>query len=255
MPPGVKCKCGNFKILPSQEKQVITNLFIAFAVFQTIGLITLCGITIYYIYQTNVRFFLQVDLLSLVIAVVILGILILVVGWSSAKTDTWMLWLLFHFFMILLLLIEMILSWYSSDVQGFLSAARKTWDTGLDEAISEIEADLQCCGFANSTDSPVDCRESWENGCQRKLQSIMIGIRNTASVSLFVDFVFAMFLDFMGCAICFHPTVVHIGEFVTDDFEAVPMKIPFLEGEPNEQVPLNQEALSIHNSSFFTIPA
>jgi hypothetical protein len=33
-------------------------------------------------------------------------------------------------------------------------------------------------------------------------------MRDVASVSMFVDFVFALFLDFAGCGTCFHPDVI-----------------------------------------------
>ncbi|OHT02208.1 Tetraspanin family protein [Tritrichomonas foetus] len=211
------CRKRKFRrIRPEEEKSIISKIFIVFMVFQTLLLLVLCGITIYYLYQTNVQFFLQVDLLSLIIAVVILGILILVIGWSSAISNNWLLWVLFHIFMFILLIVEMLVSWYSSDVQNFLGAANHAWSTALEEDISEIEEDLQCCGYINATDRPVDCSPGWENGCITKLTDLMLGIRNTASVALFVDFVFTLFIDFMGCAICFHPEFITFEDLTTE---------------------------------------
>ena len=40
------------------------------------------------------------------------------------------------------------------------------------------------------------------------LQSMMV---------LFIDFIFAMFIDFMGCAICFHPEISTPGDKILDE--------------------------------------
>ena len=67
------CRGGCRKIQPSEEKPIMVKAFISFLVFQTITLDVLCGITIYELLSADFDWFLPFDLLSLVIAVIILS--------------------------------------------------------------------------------------------------------------------------------------------------------------------------------------
>lgn len=217
----MKCRCR--KIQPHEEQGIMTKAFIGFLVVQTITLFVLCAITVYMLLEANFDWFLPFDLLTLIIAVVILNILILVTGIGSALSNTPITWILFHAFMGILLVVELLTSWFSSDVEAFLHLAKNTWRQAVDTDISELQDDLMCCGFENITDRPmaVICQDEYTQCCKDKLHWIMLTIRNTASVALFVDFVFAMFIDFAGCAICFHPDVVTLDQQMKEDDAAL----------------------------------
>lgn len=214
-----KCR----KIQPHEEQGVMTKAFMVFLVIQTITLGILCGITVYALLAVNFDWFLPFDLLTLIIAVIILSILILVTGIASAVSNTVLAWMLFHAFMGVLLVVEILTSWFSSDVGGFLVLAESTWRQAIETDISELQDDLMCCGFENITDHPatVMCQNDYTQCCRDKLHGIMLTIRNTASVAMFVDFVFAMFIDFAGCAICFHPDTVTLDEQMKEDDAAM----------------------------------
>lgn len=197
----------------------MVKAFITFLVFQTLTLDVLCGITIYELLSADFDWFLPFDLLSLVIAVIILSFMILVSGYAAAVSNTFFTWILFHSLMGVLLMIELLTSWFSSDVDGFLRLAHNTWVSGSDTEISELQSDLMCCGFFNTSDRPPSVRCLIENPecCRAKLNIMMSVIRNTASVALFADFIFAMFIDFAGCGICFHPDTITLNDHVKEE--------------------------------------
>lgn len=206
------CRCH--KITTEEEKPIMIKVFIVFMVIQTIVVALLCAVSIYYIDLINMSWFLPVDVKTMMIAVIILGLLLLVLGWTSATSNTWFAWLLFHAFMIVLLLLEMIICYMSSNTAGFIKIAQNTWYSPTDIAdLSEIQNDLKCCGFVDADDHPAPhCPVEATEGCKTKLSNVMNAIRNTASVALFIDIVFAMFIDFTGCAICFHPELIKYNE-------------------------------------------
>ena len=211
------CRCR--KIQPQEEKSIMIRAFISFLVVQTLTLDVLCGITIYELLSADFDWFLTFDLLTLVIAVIILSFMILVSGFGAATSNTFFTWILFHLFMGVLFIIELLTSWFSSDVDGFLRMAHRTWVSGTDAELRELQDDLLCCGFFNTSDHPpsVVCPDHFSMCCRDKLYQLMSVIRNTASVSLFADFVFAMFIDFAGCAICFHPDTISLDQQVKEE--------------------------------------
>ena len=192
-----------------QEKRVMINGFIVFSVMQSILVITLCSFSMYYLSSANVSFFLPVDIVTLMMGVIFLSLIIVILAWSSAINNMSCLWAVFHCFMLVLLLIEMVICMLTSNIAQFVSAAKNAWDVSENDEKLELELDLGCCGFQNISDDPgTPCPSDATVGCAVKIEDLMTLLRNTASVALFVCFVFGMFIDFAGCAICFHPDTI-----------------------------------------------
>lgn len=169
-------------------------------------------ISVKYVNKTDISNLLSVDIVTLLIAIIFLSLIIIVVGWASAISNATFAWIFFHIFMFALLLVEIVVSLFTSNLKGFLISANNHWDLIDDDERIEFQDDLGCCGFLNITDrSAGDCGSS-NVGCLFKLQDILITIRNTSSVAMFVCFVFGLFIDFAGCAICFHPDVVTLAD-------------------------------------------
>lgn len=147
---------------------------------------------------------------TLFIAVVILALILLIVGWSSAINNTTCLWSVFHGFMGFMLIIEIIVCLIASNFNGFMKDLESEWSQSEDAEKSEIQADLVCCGLNNLTDRCVlPCPDGASQGCLNVLQDMILTVRNAASVALFVCFTFGLFIDFVGCAICFHPDTIN----------------------------------------------
>jgi hypothetical protein len=147
---------------------------------------------------------------TLFIAVVILALILLIVGWSSAINNTTCLWSVFHIFMGFLLIIEIIVCLIASNFSGFMRQIETEWVKSEDAEKHEIQSDLFCCGLNNITDrSVLPCPEGTTRGCLDVLQNVILTVRNSASIALFVCFTFGLFIDFVGCAICFHPDTIN----------------------------------------------
>jgi hypothetical protein len=199
------------KIDPAEESGVMVKAFIGLLLVQTIAIFAICGVLVSRLIKADLNWFLPYDLLTLVIAVVILSLIIFATGLASATSNTLFAWILFHVFLGVLLLVELITSWIASDTEGFLTAAHQTWLTAAVDDITEFQLDMQCCGFNNETDRPpgTACPDDTEDvSCHSVLWDAILLMRDIASVSMFVDFVFALFIDFAGCGICFHPDIV-----------------------------------------------
>jgi hypothetical protein len=199
------------KIDPAEENGVMVKAFVGFLLCQTVAIFVLCGLLVARLIKADLNWFLPYDLLTLVIAVVILSLIILATGLASASSNTLFAWVLFHVFVGVLLLVELITSWIASDTEGFLAAAHQTWLTAAVDDITDFQMGMGCCGFNNATDRPPDtaCPEDADDvSCHSVLWDAILVMRDIASVSMFVDFVFALFIDFAGCGICFHPDVV-----------------------------------------------
>lgn len=204
------CRCK--KIYPAEEKRIMIRAFIIFICLQTFFVIALCVTAILYLNATDFTWFMPIDIMTLFIAVIILSLIVLIVGWSSASSNMTFAWFFFHLFMFSLLLIELIISWFSSDVKNFMKLARSSWETSTGDERWRKQDQLKCCGFFNSTDMNEGECEPEIPPCNEVFLLKLTALRDVASIALFVDFVFAMFLDFAGCAICFHPDVVTFNE-------------------------------------------
>ena len=206
-----------------QEKKVMINSFIVFSVFQTIFVIILCGLSIWYLSNANISFYLPVDITTLLMGIIFLSLILVIVAWSSALNNNYCLWAVFHSFMILLLLTEMTICMLTSNVASILSQAQHAWYTADRTERIDLQLDLTCCGFNNLTDySEVPCPDGADQPCAQKIQDHMENLRNTASVALFVCFVFGMFIDFAGCGICFHPDTITFAEHEIEENGVVP---------------------------------
>lgn len=216
------CKTRCRTMTPEQEKGVMIRGFIVFSVLQSVAIVVLCSVSIYFLQIANISFFLPVDIVTLMIGIIFLSIIVVIVAWSSALVNMSCLWAVFHSFMIVLLLIEMVICMYTSNVSQFFDAAENSWAKSDDTEKSETESDLQCCGFYNTTDRPgKNCPKEYTKACGDKFSELMITIRNTASVALFVTFVFGMFIDFAACAICFHPDTITLEEHEREESLAI----------------------------------
>lgn len=208
-----KCKLNWPIIHPSEEQEFMTKGFIAFSVLQFIAITILCSISINKVAKTNITSFFPVDLETLFIAIIFLAVILLVVGWSSARNNNTCIWLLFHAFNSVMLIVEIIVCLMSSNLQGFTKNFSVEW-LKADEAVKkEIQVDLRCCGLTNITDHEVlPCPHGAEEGCIVQITKLMTTIKNAASIAMFVCFTFGLFIDFLGCAICFHPDVINFEE-------------------------------------------
>lgn len=214
MPPSCRFK----KVKPSEEKMVMSKLFVGLMIFQTVFLNILCFITIHFLNLANISWFLPVDIITLMIAVIFLSLILLIIAWASARSNASFAWAIFHLFMIILILIELLVSWYTSDVDRFIKTAQKAWITAGISERQEMQVDLSCCGFINQSDmASLPCPADANTGCKTKLISYMSKIRDSASVTLFIDFVLALFIDFAGFAICFHPDVISYDDQIVED--------------------------------------
>lgn len=190
-------KCKFKRIHPSEEKSVMSKGFMSFIVFQSIIVIILCFISISYISTTNISSIVPVDIVTLLIALIILSLILVIVGISSAISNVFLSWIIFHIFMFILLVAEIIISLFTSN----LTKASLYWDKLEESEKKEIGSDLGC--VYNSTDS---------NNCINKLSGILTTLRNTSSIAMFICFVLGLFIDFAGCAICYHPDVITLEE-------------------------------------------
>lgn len=214
------CRCRTMTM--DQEKYVMTHGFIFFSIMQTITVIILCSLSMVYLSAGNVSYFLPVDIVTLMIGIIFLSLIIVILAWSSALNNTSCLWAVFHCFMYALLLIEMAVSMLTSNVKQFVTTADQSWQKSEPQERLNIELDLSCCGFWNISDrNSTPCPDT-TRGCSTVIETIMTNLRNTASVALFVCFVFGMFIDFAGCGICFHPDTISFQEHEQEEALLVP---------------------------------
>ena len=206
------------KVKPSNEKYVVSVSFIILNIIQSILVMFLCSVSIYYFSMTNISYFLAVDVISLFIAVIILGFMLIVVGWAAALSNTGLPWVMFHICMIILLFIEILLSLATSDYTGLLNTISSTWELAEDSTKTIFQDDLQCCGLLNITDRASGiCPNDRTVGCLFKLKDIFIIIRFLTSTAMFICFMFGVFIDMLACAIGFQPDVISIEEQMKEE--------------------------------------
>lgn len=205
--------CCRFTVMTNrQEKKLLTKLFWGLTLVQSIIVTILCILSIYYFESTNVASFLSVDIVTLFIAVIFLSIIIIIVGWGSAVTNSTFAWAIYHIFMLALLTIEIMVSLYSSNLSTFYVSAAKLWK--MEDERNIIQADLHCCGFSNFTNptSENGCPSNAETSCVDAMKIILEGLRNISLVAMFFCLIFGLLIDFVGCAICFHPDIVTLDD-------------------------------------------
>ena len=208
------CSCR--KLTSNEEKKIISYTLIVFLLAQSLFIFVICYEGIINLLRANLSLFLPIDLVTILISVAILGLLILVIGISSTKTNIFFIWILFHIFLFLMLMIELFTTWVTSDINGIMNIAKKSWGKMLLDDIAELQFELNCCGFENMINAS-QCPVNADVPCKIKLNDLLSNIRNYVSILLFIDFIFAMFIDFMGCAICFHPEISTPGDKILDE--------------------------------------
>lgn len=210
------CCCR--KVYPHEEKNLLIKFFVTFICIQTVFVLILCGLCIAQLSLVDLSFFISIDLTTMMISGVFLSLIVLIIGWAAATNNNTFAWAFFHIFMVLFMVFEITVSWFSSDAFSFAKEAEGVWYSAFDDERAEMQTDLTCCGFKNMTDKPsLPCPQNAEVGCQVKLGYIVKYVQDIATVCLFVDFVFAVFLDFLACAICLNPDVVTLEDQVREE--------------------------------------
>jgi hypothetical protein len=190
------------------KKKRIVLAFKVFVVVHTIIFTLWFGEVFRTLGAADAMWFLPFDLPSIVMAVIILDLIIGISGCAAAGSDVIILWISFQLVVAILLIIEVGTFWLFADVEGLTNIARDTWAATDAEGIPALESAWGCCGFDNTTDRPDTIGNcSYAECCREKLGKSMELVRDAASIVNFVDFILVMFMDFAGCAICFHPTV------------------------------------------------
>ena len=173
------CKCKVMTM--DQEKKVMQNGFIVVSILQSIVVTALCAVSIKYLSGADVSFFLPVDIVTLLMSVMLLSFVVVIMSWASALNNNSCLWSVFHVFMFVLLLIEMVICMLTSNLQSFLNSAQKEWTYADKSTRLDLQLDLDCCGFINITHMPeYPCPQYATEGCMIKLQKLMEIVRNTA---------------------------------------------------------------------------
>ncbi|OHT02455.1 Tetraspanin family protein [Tritrichomonas foetus] len=202
--------CFNFRVYTKdEEKKMLTTMFQWIIFVQSFAVTTLCFLSIYYFSKISVSSFLSVDIVTLLIAVIFLSIIIIIVGYGSSASNTTFAWVFFHVFMTALLVIEVMVSLYTSDVASYLDIASEIWARSENDERLMLQEELCCCGLKNFTrpDNQNQCPKNAQSACLENLREFLETIRNVASVSMFVCFTIGLFIDFVGCAICHHPDI------------------------------------------------
>ena len=146
----MKCK----KFYPQDEKKLMIQVFSFFVVINCFASIGICAYTIFQCNLVNINWFLPIDIITILIALIILNIIILVVGISSAITNASFTWMFFHIFMISMLSIQLIMSYFTSNSNKVTGFAESAWINAYEDERSELQTDLLCCGFIDSTHYP-----------------------------------------------------------------------------------------------------
>ena len=212
-----KENCCVKKIEPKDEVRVMGTGFIFINIFQVIAVAILCGYSIHFLSENNIGSFLAIDVISLLISVVILCFIIAVVGWVSAVNNTGLGWIVFHCCMGVLLIIEIVLAITTADYNSIVKTVEETWDFSDDLLRQELQQDLRCCGYYNTSDRPALPCPSDSVSCMEKVRDLFSAIRWVASTSMFCCFIFGFFIDMAGCAMCVHPDTISLEEQQLND--------------------------------------
>jgi hypothetical protein len=83
-----------------------------------------------------------------------------------------------------------------------------------------------CCGFENLSDKPdqVECPSAATDPCHPWLSHSLTRFRDVSLILLFMNIVFALFLDFTACGLCCHPDRVPL-ESVQQEEEVAYMSL------------------------------
>lgn len=191
------------------DNVVLTRFFLIFCIIQSITIFILCTIALRGVGYISSLY--EVDLTTLLIAIVILSIILLVVGVSSALTGHWSIWFIFQVFMFVLLLVEIIVCLFSSQLISYPQKFEDKWNDTYNTSskdddyllLLQLQNDLDCCGLYNNTDRNITSCDSTSKSCLQVLTNVVYTIRNSSSVCMFVCFMLGLFISFVGFAICF----------------------------------------------------
>ena len=205
-----KMKLGFPLFSNQEEKTLLMSMFKYFIIIQSFVVTVFCILSITYFSKVNISSFLSVDIVTLFIAVIFLSLILIVVGLGASISNTSFTWYIFHAFMLILLIIEVAVTLYASDMSSFVKTASEIWMRGDEEERVMLQQELNCCGLKNFTVPNEDnrCLSKAESACIDKIRNTLEKIRNVSSVAMFVCLSFGIFIDFLGCAICFHPETI-----------------------------------------------
>ena len=209
------------KIYPQDEKKITTKIFTALVVIHSFVGIGICIFSTYILQSMNITWFLPIDVITVLIAIAFLNLIVLIVGISSAISNASFAWGFFHVFVFFLIICEIIISYYASDVKNVMNIARKAWINSEDDEKADIQSYLTCCGFVDYRDNPaLPCPSDPDTkgmtnitiGCQFKLTDLMSSLCYFMLGFVFVSILFALFVDFVGCSICLNPDFIFYDE-------------------------------------------
>lgn len=201
------------RITKEKEKACVINFFSVLSTVQTLIVMVLCIVVIVFLSKANISTFLSLDLTTLCFAVIILGFILLVVGWASSHANTGLSWIVFQVSMVLLLIIEIAVCFGIADSSGIMSSIATKWESSDVQTLLDLQQDLGCCGLYNVTYLAVDpCPLGADQGCYQKLDYLISEIRLLTTSLMFLCFLFGFFVDLFGCAICFHPDKISVEE-------------------------------------------
>lgn len=213
---GSCCKCS--PVPPDKELHVLSKSFIIVNGLMSIFVGLTCAIAVAFLNKTNISAFLSIDIVSLFISVIILCFIIIVVGWVAGVNNTGLGWIIYHICMVVLLLIMIVLSLSTANISSFTSAVNEAWDSANNALKSELQTDLTCCGFYNTTDRISEpCPSGADESCYSALHKLFAQLRFATSGMIFVLFILGVFIDMSGCAICVHPEKISMEEQQQDD--------------------------------------
>jgi hypothetical protein len=211
--------CRWSKIPPAQEQRIISKSFGIFLVVHSLAHITLCAVAAAQLYNADLFWFLPFDLFSIIVGLIILSLIILVAGYAAASTNTVFSWILFHVFLWALIFIEIVTPFFLSDVHSLTELAHQAWIASTREEMLDMQALWDCCGFDNTSDTPNNngtCSDT-ATPCRDWIFNRLTVFRNATVISLFMDFLFILLIDFVGCGICFHPDFITLDVVRQDD--------------------------------------
>jgi hypothetical protein len=202
------CRC---RPIPEEAEQlVLTRIFIIFLVIQSIIHIGLCAVAVIGLSGADLFWFLPVDLFSIIVSVIILGLIILVVGYAAASTNTVFSWVLFHILLWAFIAIEIITPIMITDVPQLTNLAKQAWTQSTLDEMEDMQHEWGCCGFDNLTDTPgnISCPAGATTACRDWISRNLALFRDATLIAVFLDMAFVLLIDFAGCGLCFHPDLV-----------------------------------------------
>lgn len=213
----INCCCRQINL--EHSVKYIAIGFIICNFIQALLVIMFCSYTIDFFNRTTISLFMHVDITSSFISVILLCFIIIAVAWATAVNNSYFSWLLYYICMLALLVIEIILAMFASNIDSNIDTVNSTWvtDDFSSPKIQRFQEKYNCCGFLNTSLSENCCDNDDRlcvdtEPCYHYVIDIVNDIRTNTAMPLFYLFLLGVYLCCMGVAICMNPN------FVTDEF-------------------------------------